>query len=165
MSGSSRDEVSTTTGSERVRSSALSRRSTSRPSTLGSFKSSRTTRGTIPISCQGYDPDLVPGVTAVAEKEVERFGAVASHEYLVRNVTLLERAQRQLLVVRVVLDQQDLDFVREIHAQPGSGRVGKREALVAATTPGHDRGAARPKWAARPSENRVASRLRRSSVP
>src|SRR5256885_13947522 len=56
MSGSSRDEVSTTTGRARVRSSALRRRSTSRPSTLGSFRSSRTTRGTMPISRQGWVP-------------------------------------------------------------------------------------------------------------
>src|SRR5256885_3768163 len=48
--------------------------------------------------------------------------------------------------------------MREIHAQPCSGRVQKKAALVPRPTPGHDRGAARPKWVARPSENRVASR-------
>src|SRR2546423_2245840 len=56
MSGSSRDAVRTTTGRARVRSSALRRRSTSRPSTLGSFRSSRITRGTMPISRQGWVP-------------------------------------------------------------------------------------------------------------
>src|SRR5438105_2426821 len=56
MSGSSRDEVRTTTGRARVRSSALRRLSTSRPSTLGSFRSSRITRGTMPISRQGWLP-------------------------------------------------------------------------------------------------------------
>src|SRR5919109_1807983 len=45
MSRSSRDEVSTTTGSGRVRGSLLRRRSTSRPSTSGSFRSSSTTLG------------------------------------------------------------------------------------------------------------------------
>src|SRR3989449_3771539 len=56
MSGSSRDAVSTITGSERVRSSALRRRSTSSPPTLGRSKSSRITLGAIPISCHGCEP-------------------------------------------------------------------------------------------------------------
>src|SRR6266545_4616667 len=53
MSGSSRDEVSTTTGSGRVRSSALRRRSTSSPSTFGSFKSRRITFGVTPKARRG----------------------------------------------------------------------------------------------------------------
>src|SRR2546422_3113944 len=56
MSGSSRDDVSTITGSARVRSSALRRRSTSRPATLGRLRSSRITFGAIPISCHGCEP-------------------------------------------------------------------------------------------------------------
>src|SRR5205807_4102868 len=78
---------------------------------------------------------------------------------------LLEGAQRQLLVLGVVLDQQDFDFVREIHARPCSGRVREKEALVARTTPGHDRGAARPKWDARRPENRVPWQTRRRCRP
>src|SRR5204863_667584 len=108
-----------------------------------------------------HDADLAPGMTALAEEEVQRLGAVVRHEHLVRDVALLEGAQRQLLVLGVVLDQQDFDFVREIHARPCSGRVREKEALVARTTPGHDRGAARPKWDARRPENRVAWQPRR----
>src|SRR4029077_17531219 len=114
-----------------------------------------------------HDADLVPRMAAVAEKKVQRLGAVACHEHLVRDVALLEGPQRELLVVRVVLDQQDFDFVGEIHARPYSGRVIEREALAARTTPGGSRGAARPKWGARLPENRVPSgpRYRRRPRP
>src|SRR5205823_11935945 len=105
-----------------------------------------------------HDADLAPGVTALAKEKVERLGAVARHEQLVRDVALLERAQRQLLVLRVVLDQQDFDFVGEIHARPCSGCLRETAALVARTTPGRSRGAARAKWLARLPENRVPSR-------
>src|SRR6267143_1649249 len=50
MSGCSAEDVNTTTGMARVRSSSLRRRSTSRPSTLGRFRSSRITLGATPIS-------------------------------------------------------------------------------------------------------------------
>src|SRR2546427_9557193 len=50
MSGYSAEDVNTTTGMVRVRSSPLRRRSTSRPSTLGRFRSSRITLGVTPMS-------------------------------------------------------------------------------------------------------------------
>lgn len=56
MSQSSRDEVSTTTGILLVRGSDLIRFSTSRPSTLGSFKSSRISLGLFSILRCAYAP-------------------------------------------------------------------------------------------------------------
>src|SRR3989475_11996883 len=50
MSGCSAEDVNTTTGMVRVRSSPFRRRSTSRPSTLGRFRSSRITLGVTPMS-------------------------------------------------------------------------------------------------------------------
>ena len=49
-----------------------------------------------------------PGVRARREQIIERLDAVAGDDDLVRDLALAERAQRQLHVVRVVLDQQDL---------------------------------------------------------
>src|SRR5438128_1355388 len=56
MSRSSAEEVSTTTGIMRVRSSPLIRRRTSRPSTRGSFKSSRMTLGCSSSGRSAYRP-------------------------------------------------------------------------------------------------------------
>ena len=50
---------------------------------------------------------VAPVVLARAEQVVERLGAVARHHRPVGDVVASQRPQRQLLVVRVVLDQQD----------------------------------------------------------
>ena len=54
-----------------------------------------------------FDP--AAGVRPFAEEELQRLRAVASDLDAVAQVGLLERAQRQLEVVGVVLDEQDLD--------------------------------------------------------
>ena len=47
-------------------------------------------------------------VLAVAEQEFDRFDAVAHHDDVVRKIVLAQAEQRQLLVVRIVLDQQNV---------------------------------------------------------
>ena len=88
-----------TTGSSLVRASARSLVSTSNPSSLGSFRSSRTICGTI--------VDIASRVRSGAEEVVHRLDAVARHHDFVGDVVLAQRAQRERLVVGVIFDQQD----------------------------------------------------------
>ena len=92
-----------------MRSSARMRRSTSSPSIFGSFRSSKTTareRARVPAR-----------VRARREEVVERRGAVAHDDDLVRDAALLEGQQRQLLVAGVVLDEQD-DLAHGVASDP-----------------------------------------------
>ena len=89
-----------TTGSNSVRASARTRRSTSSPSIFGSLRSSRTTCGVTRAS----RPAWTPG----AEQIVERLHAVAGDDDLVADVRLLQGAKGERLVVRVVFHEQDL---------------------------------------------------------
>jgi hypothetical protein len=50
------------------------------------------------------------GLRPAEEEVVQRLDAIAGDDHRVEHVALLERAQRQRLVPRVVFDQQD-DFV------------------------------------------------------
>ena len=102
MSRCSRDEVITTTGTARVRGSSLTAFSTSRPLTLGSFKIEQDDLGRAIRGALGVGP--------AAEEEIQRLFAVADHVNLVRQLVLPQRDQRQLHVVRVVLDQQEFHF-------------------------------------------------------
>src|ERR1051326_8268633 len=105
------------------------RRSTSRPSTLGSFRSSSTSSGA--AGC----PACAPG----AESQSKGLGPVAGQDDLVLDVVLRERATRQRLVVGVVLHQQDRTVVhdgssskREVEgAAPAGGPFGPTLAAVA----------------------------------
>ncbi len=63
----------------------------------------------------GDDPDVAQRVAAVAEKEIQRLGAVSGDKYLIREVARLERTQRQLGVGWVVLHQEDFDLVLVRH--------------------------------------------------
>ena len=80
----------------RVRSSARIRRRTSKPSTFGSFRSSRTSAGNGAAGA-GF-----------AEEELEGLGPVARDADLVEDVALLERPDGEGLVVGIVLDEQDV---------------------------------------------------------
>jgi hypothetical protein len=50
---------------------------------------------------------IAPGVSAGAEEEFDRFAAVASDDYLVREVGLAQCAQCKFLIVRIVLDEEN----------------------------------------------------------
>jgi hypothetical protein len=50
---------------------------------------------------------VAPGVSASAEEEIDRFGAVAGDDYLVREIGPAQRAQRKFLVGRIVLDEEN----------------------------------------------------------
>ena len=52
--------------------------------------------------------NVAAGVRAVAEQEFDRLDAVAHHHDLVREIVLAQAEQRQLFVVPVVLDQQNV---------------------------------------------------------
>ena len=58
----------------------------------------------------GHRRRLAPGVLARSEQEVDRFLAVPRDDDAVGDVGLSQRAQRQLLVVRVVFDEHDRLF-------------------------------------------------------
>src|SRR5204863_8899099 len=62
------------------------------------------------------------------EEEVEGLGAVAGDLNAVRQVPFLERAERQLHVVLVVLDQQDLHVVDVHRVSSPVGRARKKVA-------------------------------------
>jgi hypothetical protein len=108
MSGSSREEVTITTGIERVRASALNARRTSRPLTLGSLQ--------VEQDDLGWLGHLSPGIGAAAEDEIESLGAVLHEMELVGQVALFERPDGQFGVMGVVLDQQNVDRLRIVHA-------------------------------------------------
>src|SRR6266850_2159116 len=55
----------------------------------------------------GHLRRIAPGVSAGAEEEIDRFGAVASDDDFVREVGLAQRAQCKFLIVRIVLDEED----------------------------------------------------------
>ena len=94
-SSSSFDEVSTTTGMRRVRSSALIRRRTSSPPTLGSFRSSRTNPRE---KCSSSSPKSRARASAPSRATVTG---------LSRLFFLRARIVR-VAIVGVVLDEQDL---------------------------------------------------------
>jgi len=55
-------------------------------------------------------------------EEVHSFGAVTAHVYLIRQIALLECPQRELGIVRVVLDEQNVDSMWG-HQRSSPGRV------------------------------------------
>ena len=66
--------------------------------------------GAVLAYAHGHDRRLAPRVLARAEQEVDRFLAVPRDDNVVGDVGLAQRAQRQLLVVRVVFDEHDRLF-------------------------------------------------------
>jgi hypothetical protein len=55
----------------------------------------------------GHLRRIAPGVSAGAEEEIDRFAPVASDNNFVREVGLAQRAQREFLVGRIVLDEEN----------------------------------------------------------
>src|ERR1017187_5236680 len=69
------------------------------------------------------------GISPFSEEKLEGLGSVADDMNVVRDVGLLQRAQGQLGVVGVVLDEQDVAVSRSTHEEPpGRGRLNEKVA-------------------------------------
>ena len=103
MSRCSRDEVITTTGTAWVRGSLLDGLQHFQATDLGQFQIQQDDLGRAIRAALGVRP--------AGKEKVQRLFAVPDDVNLVRQLMFPQRNQRQLHVVRVVLDQQKFHFV------------------------------------------------------
>ncbi len=71
---------------------------------------------------------LRPGPRALAEDVVERLGAVAGDADVVREPRKAQGAQREVKVLGVVLDEEDLDGAGRVHGVASAASVKKNAA-------------------------------------